>query len=101
VVPKKRLPSQSDRDKGHERFYGFVEATAPREAGGEEGRGGQGGEEEGQGEGQGEGGLLGAKALVARLGGKEYETKTQGTRHQGAARVLAEAAYVIGKGGQR
>lgn len=47
------------------------------------------------------GGGSGAKALIARLCAFEYETKTRGVRHQPPARMLAEAAYVIGRGGKR
>lgn len=162
VVPKKRLPDQSEEKKGRERFYAFVEATrgasggeqpaggggdardgvsGGRGAGGEGGskggaeggeieksvggEGGQGGksvggsegekesggsgrvqEVGGGGEGPHEGGggggtSSGAKELIASLGAEEYETKTRGVRHQGAARLLAEAVYVIGKGGKR
>lgn len=116
VVPKKRLPSHG----GHERFYSFVQAVAERgdtaAAAGGGGSGGSGGgdgsadPDEGQaapssgGADQGDkaaGRLAGAPALLASLGAHTYETKTRGTRHQGAARLLAEAVYVIGKGGGR
>jgi hypothetical protein len=43
----------------------------------------------------------GARALISRMGALEYETRTRGARHQGAARLLAEAMYVIGRGGKR
>ncbi|KAI0347954.1 hypothetical protein BDW22DRAFT_1410298 [Trametopsis cervina] len=33
--------------------------------------------------------------LQEGLGGKEYETKTRGTRHQGPARIAARGAYAI------
>lgn len=100
VVPKKRLPAQGGAAKGHERFYAFVEATEPRDGGeGEEGE--SGGGETKETEGGGGGSVRGAKALVSQLVANEYETKTRGTRHQGAARLLAEAAYVIGRGGSR
>ena len=85
AVPKKRLPAQGVAALGRERFSAFVEATQPPQgdvAGGDSGDGG-------------------AKALIATLGASTYETKTRGTRHQGAARLLAEAAYVIGRGGSR
>lgn len=102
VVPKKRLPAQAGDKRGRERFYGFVEATAPRAASDAGGAGGGTAEAEGEGEakgaavageraGKGEGaeagggeagGLVGVKALVARLGAEEYETKTRGTRHR-------------------
>lgn len=35
------------------------------------------------------------KKLEGGLGGKEYETKTRGTRHQGPARIAARGAYAI------
>jgi len=122
LVPKKRLPGKGEAAKGRERFYAVVEATAERDggdgdSGGDEGLVGSGGggasgskqggaganDEGGSSTPAGASGIVssGVKALIAKLQGSQYETTTRGTRHQGPARLLAEAVYVIGRGGKR
>lgn len=124
IVPKKRLPGQRKGERGRERMFAYVEATEPLEQQQQQAE-----EEQKQQQQQGKygeqqqeeekqqpttgpderseepastgGGGSGAKALIARLCAFEYETKTRGVRHQPPARMLAEAAYVIGRGGKR
>jgi hypothetical protein len=50
----------------HERFFGFIEAVGDS-----------------------------VEDLVSGLGEKQYETKTRGTRHIAAARIVAEGTYAI------
>ncbi|KAL4436579.1 hypothetical protein ABPG75_003718 [Micractinium tetrahymenae] len=62
VMGKKRLPSA----RRHERFFGFVEATAEDPA-----------------------------ELLEGLGPKHYETQTRGTRHLAAARAVGQGTYAL------
>ena len=39
--------------------------------------------------------------ITSEMTASENETKTRGTRHQGAARVVGEGTYVIAKGGSK
>ncbi|KAI7836840.1 hypothetical protein COHA_009293 [Chlorella ohadii] len=62
VLGKKRLPSV----RRHERFFGFVEATAES-----------------------------ADELLEGLGPQQYKTKTRGTRHLAAARAVGQGTYAL------
>lgn len=50
----------------HERFFGFIEAVGDT-----------------------------VEQLISGLGERQYETKTRGTRHMAAARIVAEGTYAI------